>query len=247
VDLKSFEESIRIREFDPDGKVLDEDGASGGEQVTPDGVAYDPKTKSLYVLWREFTSSFLQSYPLHPERKAVERIDRRLVDDSPDVALKGRGMCIDPTGKHVAAWLTTMDEVVDYRTKNGMQLPATARLGRIGRSGKRGGRFIDVRSAIELHPWLRCDFSVASYTDTNGKEIGIRYGVGQYEAKAFFLDKRTVVINTPGGILLAVDIESGEPRSLNLIGQPISDLCFHREKRLLLMATKEGVLELCSP
>jgi hypothetical protein len=246
IDLTTFRESFRIRTFDPDGQVIGEEGVSGGEQVTPNGVAYDPRTRRLYVLWREFVSSYLQTYRLRLEKDSFERLDRRLIESSPDLALEGAGLCLDSTGRQVAVWLTTMDEVVDCRTQNGLKMPDKARLGQLALVDRQGARFIDVESALEFHPWLHGDFSIASYTDSEGKEIGIRYGVGHYEAKPFFLDQQTIVVNTPSGILLGVNQQTGAVQKLNRIGQSVADLWFHGGKRRLIQASRQGMLHFYS-
>jgi hypothetical protein len=265
IDAVSVREVFRCRKFDESGAVVDEEGSSGGEQVA--GIAYHSSTGILYVLWREFVSSFLQAYRLHPHNGTFERLQRRLVLEG----FEGGGLCVRPDGKEVAVWFTTMDEVIDCRTEKGLKIPETARLGRLGifppasasrparahaarrktrsaRPDKEGGRFFDVHSKIELHPWLKCDFALgpAYSTDRHGNttEIGIRYGVGPYLSRPFYLDDHTVVINTPGGLLIGVDTVSGQTQVLLQEFSPIEDLCVNLRKHLLLVGTKAGSLHL---
>ena len=116
------------------------------------------------------------------------------------------------------------------------------------RSAKERERFLDVQSKIELHPWLKCDFALGpaySY-DRHGiaTEIGIRYGVGLYASRPFYLDDHTVVINTPGGLLLGVDTVSGQTQVLMEEFSPIEDLCVNLQEQVLLVGTKAGSLDL---
>ena len=151
-------------------------------------------------------------------------------------------MCLRSDGKEVAVWATNMDETIDCRTEQGLKMPESARLGRLGVFALEGDRVLDVHSKIELHPWLRCDFLIQSayHYDPDGgaTEIGIRFGVDNYEAKPFYLDDRTVVINTPGGALMGVDTVSGKVERLMNGFSPIQDLSVHHQRRLLLVGTK---------
>ena len=79
--------------------------------------------------------------------------------------------------------------------------------------------------------------------------LKIHYGVDEFGSKPFYLDDRTVVINTPGGILLGVDTISGKSELLKEEWSQIQDLSVHHQKRLLLVGTKgkagyPGVLNL---
>ena len=71
-------------------------------------------------------------------------------------------------------------------------------------------------------------------------EIGTRFGVDNYEAKPFYLDDRTVVINTPGGALVGIDTRSGKVERLINGFSPIQDLSVHHQRRLLLVGTKRS-------
>jgi hypothetical protein len=190
------------------------------------------------VLWREWVNTFLQTYQLHPERGTFERLQRRAILEG----FEGNSMCLRSDGKEVAVWATTMDETIDCRTEQGLKIPESARLGRLGVFAPDGDRVLDVHSRIELHPWLRCDFLIQSayrYDPDGGTtEIGIRFGVDNYEGKPFYLDDRTVVINTPGGALMGVDTVSGKVERLMNGFSPIQDLSVHRQRRLLLVGTK---------
>jgi hypothetical protein len=114
IDTASFREVFRLRSFDDSGAIVDEEASSPGEQVA--GIAYHSPTGILYVLWREFASSFLQTYRLHPDKGTLERLQRRLVLEG----FEGASLCLRPDGKEVAVWFTTMDEVIDCRTKTGL-------------------------------------------------------------------------------------------------------------------------------
>ncbi len=70
---------FRLREFDENGAVIGEKESSGGEQIAHNAVAYDSETGTLYVLWRELVSSFLQTYRLRPEEGSFERLQRLAV------------------------------------------------------------------------------------------------------------------------------------------------------------------------
>jgi hypothetical protein len=237
VDTATFREVFRLRTFDEKG-IIGEPESSGGEQICHNAVAYDSKTGILYVLWREWVNTYLQTYRLHPEKGSFERLQRRAVLED----LEGHSMCLRSDGQEVAVWATTMDETIDCRTEQGLKMPESARLGRLGVFSHEGDRLFDVHSKIELHPWLRCDFLISSAysydTDGGATEIGIRFGVDNYAAKPFYLDDRTVVINTPSGVLLGVDTVSGKVECLMKEFSPIQDLSVHPQKRLLLLGTK---------
>jgi hypothetical protein len=266
LDTTSFHEVFRLREFDEKGAVKGEEGSSGGEQICPNAVAYDPGTGILYVLWREFVSSFLQTYRLHPEKGSFERLQRRAVLEG----LDGNSLCLRPDGREVAVWATAMDEVIDCRTEQNFQMPETVRLGRLGVFSPEGDRFFDVDSKVELYRvegrrnpqpagseakaadaaepkllWAKCDFIFLLHyrydPDGGATEVGIRYGVDYYASKPFYVDDRTVVINTPGGTLVGVDTVSGKSEPLMETSAPIEDLCVHPQKRLLLVGTKGSV------
>jgi hypothetical protein len=123
-----------------------------------------------------------------------------------------------------------------------LKIPESARLGRLGVFSLEGDRVLDVHSKIELHPWRTCDFLIQSAyrydPDGGATEIGIRFGVDNYEAKPFYLDDRTVVINTPGGALMGVDTVSGKVERLMNGFSPIQDLSVLPQRRLLLVGTK---------
>jgi hypothetical protein len=237
VDTTTFREVFRLRAFDEKG-IIGEPESSGGEQICHNAVAYDPTTSTLYVLWREWVNTFLQTYRLHPDQGSFERLQRRPVLED----LEGNSMCLRADGKEVAVWATTMDETIDCRTEQCLKIPESARLGRLGVFSQEGDRLFDVHSKIDLHPWRRCDFLISSaYSydkDGGATEIGIRFGVDNYAAKPFYLDDHTVVINTPGGALIGVDTISGKVERLMEEFSPIQDLSVHPQKRLLLVGTK---------
>jgi hypothetical protein len=245
VDTTTFREVFRLRAFDEKG-IIGEPESSGGEQICYNAVAYDPSTSTLYVLWRQWVSTFLQTYRLHPEKGSFERLQRRVLIEALE-GLVGNSMCLRPDDKEVAVWATTMDEVIDCRTKQGLKMPESARLGRLGVFSEAGDRFFNVQSKIELHPWVRCDFMIGTAyryeirgdDDTDGDtEIGIRFGVDDYAGKPFYLDAHTVVITTPGGAFLGVDTVSGKVERLMEEFSPIQDLSVNLQKRLLLVGTK---------
>jgi hypothetical protein len=238
VDGTTFREVFRLRTFDSEGAIIGEEESSGGEQISYNAVAYDSSTSTLYVLWREWVHTFLQTYRLHPEKGSFERLQRRAVLED----LEGCSMCLRSDGKEVAVWATTMDQTIDCRTEQGLKIPESTRLGRLGVFSRQGDRFFDVHSTIELHPWRRCDFLISSAhsydRDGGATEIGIRLGVDNYAARPFYLDDHTVVINTPGGALMGVDTVSGKVERLVEEFSPIQDLSVHPQKRLLLVGTK---------
>jgi hypothetical protein len=259
LDTRSFQEVFRLRKFDEKDAVIGEK-ASGGEQISPNAVAYDSTTGILYVLWREFVSSFLQTYRLHPEEGTFEPLQRRAILEG----LEGNSLCLRPDGKEVTVWATVMDEVIDCRTKQGLRMPDTVRFGRLGIFSQDGERFLDVNLEVELYRvepqippptpgqepkstdtpeprlmWPKSDFFFGvHYSYGPDMELGVRYGVKQYASEPFYLDQHTVVINTPSGELIGVDTITGNSKSLKKEWSPIEDLCVHHEKRLLLVGTK---------
>jgi hypothetical protein len=258
--------------------VIGEEGVPGEEHLCHNAVAYDSRTGIVYVLWREYGDSFLQTYRLHPEEGTFERLQRQSVFKGVLEGLEANSLCLRPDSKEVAVWGTVGDDVVDCRTEHGLKMPERVRFGRLRVFSENGDRFVDVHSKINLHRieglndpstadsaskaadageatllWTKCDFTFSLYYkyDQNGEatEIGIRYAADEYGAKPFYLNDHTVVINTPGGVLIGVDTTSGKADPLMEQYSQIEDLGVHHEKRLLLVGTKgkagfPGVLNL---
>jgi hypothetical protein len=217
----------------------------GGEQIGHNAIAYDSGAGNLYVLAGEFESSTLHTYHLRPGKRTFEELEKRpLVLEG----FLGSSLCLSPDGKEVAVWFTTMSEVVQRRTKKDcMYSGETALLGRLGIFSQEENRCFDVQAPFERYYWRARDFQILSVFGygRNGKEtvtqIGIRYAVDElYPAKPFYLDDHTVVINGPGGHLIALDTVGGSSKVLTDAGSPIADLCVHPQKRLLLLGIKGG-------
>jgi hypothetical protein len=204
---------FRLRTFDENEAVIGEKGVPSEEHICHNAVAYDPPTGILYVLWREYGASFLQTYRLHPEEGSFERLQRRSVYKGELEGVEANSLCLRPDGKEVAVWGTDLDGLIDCPSEKGMKVPEPVRFGRLGMFSKKAKRFLDVH-------------------------LKIHYGVDEYGAKPFYLDDHTVVINTPGGVLVGVDTISGKSDPLMEEWCQIEDLSVHHEKRLLLVATK---------
>jgi hypothetical protein len=213
LDTTSFREVFRLRTFDENEAVIGEKGVPSEEHICHNAVAYDPPTGILYVLWREYGASFLQTYRLHPEEGSFERLQRRSVYKGELEGVEANSLCLRPDGKEVAVWGTDLDGLIDCPSEKGMKVPEPVRFGRLGMFSKKAKRFLDVH-------------------------LKIHYGVDEYGAKPFYLDDHTVVINTPGGVLVGVDTISGKSDPLMEEWCQIEDLSVHHEKRLLLVATK---------
>jgi hypothetical protein len=209
-----------------------------GEQIAHNGIVYDSKSGTLYVLWREFESAFLQSYRLHPDKGTYEDLERRPLELQ---GYLGNSLCVRPDGKEVAVWFTIMSGFVRRRTKTNWW-NSTAQLGRLGIFSSQGDRYFDVHSQFEQYDWFTRDFKVMSVSgyDQKGAEtetdIGILYAVDDlYKCKPFYLDDRTVVINSPGGKLIGVDTVTGNSEELMDEWRSIEDLYVHPQKQLLLV------------
>jgi hypothetical protein len=239
IEAATFQELFRVRQHDETGKVVGEEDCSGDEQVVTNGAVYDPTASKLYILWGLPYRCYLQSYHLEPDRRTFQRLGRREVTRG----LSGKGLCMSPSGE-LAGWFTIVDEFLDLRKDQSAGLPETFLLGRLGVLSDQGDRFIDVHSAINR------DFvySPRSAGSPSGEmiDIGFRLGTDYHNAKPFYLDDHTVGLATPGGFLLAVDTVSGQSRVLHDFGEPIADLCFHPEKRLLVVGGESGKLMLFS-
>lgn len=223
IDPASFREVFRLR--------------STGEQFAHNGIVYDAGRGTLYVLWREFESSFLQTYRLHPDRGTYEELERRELVHK---GFLGNSLCLRADGKEVAIWSTTMNEVVRRRTKKDcMYSGETARLGRLDIFSPEGDRSFDVHSEFERYGWHTRDFKILSVHKERETEIGIRYMVDDhYKCKPFYLDDHTVVINSPGGDFIGVDTITGKSEILMNEWSSIEDLCVHPQRRLLLVGKK---------
>ena len=224
LDTTSFREVFRLRTFDEAEAVIGEKRVSSEEHICHNAVAYDSQARILYVLWREYGASFLQTYRLHPEKGNFERLQRRPLFKGELEGLEANSLCLRPDGKEVAVWGTDLDGLIDCPSEKGVKVPEPVRFGRLGILSKKNKRFLDVH-------------------------LKIHYGVDEFGAKPFYLDDRTVVINTPGGVLLGVDTISGKSELLMEEWSQIQDLSVHHQKRLLLVGTKgkagyPGVLNL---
>jgi hypothetical protein len=215
---------------------------NGGEQICANAVAYDPGAGILYVLWREYVSSWLQTYGLDPDKGTFEPLERRPVLEG----FEGNSLCLRPDGQEVAVWATTMEGVMDFRREG--RKAKMACLGRLGLFPQRGradgARFLDVESRLSTDPGAKCDFAMvpafADEPDGTSTQVGIYYGAEDYYSKPFYLNDHTVVINTPRGVLLGVDTVSGKSEELIAGFSPIRDLSVNYQKRLLLVGTEGG-------
>ena len=224
LDATSFREVFRLRKFDEDEAIIGEEDVSSEEHICHNAVAYDSQARILYVLWREYGASFLQTYRLHLEKGNFERLQRRPLFKGELEGLEANSLCLRPDGKEVAVWGTDLDGLIDCPSEKGVKVPEPVRFGRLGIVSKKNKRFLDVH-------------------------LKIHYGVDEFGSKPFYLDDRTVVINTPGGVLLGVDTISGKSELLMEEWSQIQDLSVHHQKRLLLVGTKgkagyPGVLNL---
>ena len=198
-----------------------------------------------------------ESADLRPMAFCVQRAKKyreKTLDDTKKVnagansGFQGSSLCLRPDGKEVAVWFTAMSEIVQRRTKKDcMYSGETGLLGRLGIYSQEGNRYIDAQAPFERYDWRSRDFQIQSVYGygRGGKEtvtqIGVRYAVDeQYPAKPFYLDDHTVVINSPGGHLIALDTAGGSSEVLTDASSPIADLCVHAQKRLLLLGTKGG-------
>jgi hypothetical protein len=208
---------------------------SASEQIHQNSIAYDPASGTLYVLWWQFESSFLQTYRLDAESGTINELKKQPMAPK---GLEANSLYLRKDGKEIAVWFTAVNEVVRRRTlKDGMYSGETGRLGHLGLFSPDGDRYLEVQSTFERYFWRTRDFLIRSMW--GAKELSIRYAVDEhYMTKPFYLDDRTVVINTPGGVLLAVDTETGACAELADASSPIEDLCVHPEKGLLLVGTK---------
>jgi hypothetical protein len=229
LDATSFREAFRL--------------GYGGGQLGHNAIAYDSATRRLYALAGEFESSSLHTYRLRPGRGTFEELEERPLELG---GFLGNSLCLRPDGQEVAVWFTTMEDVVQRRTKrNCMYSGETGLLGRLGLLSEAGDRYLDVHSQFERYGWRARDFEVSSVFGYGPDgavavtQIGISYRVDEhYAAKPFYLDDHTVVINSPGGALIGVDTRSGKSKELEDANSPIADLSVHPEKRLLLVGTK---------
>jgi len=227
VDVTTFRECYRI--------------PSNGEQVAYNGLAFDPLRQTLHVLWAEFESSFLETYALEPDRTTFNKLQRRPVDLD---GLEGNSLCLSPDGNEIAVWSSVMNEVIERRSRKDCSYSGeTVRLGRLDLFSEGGHRIIEVQSPFERYSWRTREFTVSSIypSDQGGtvNEVGIRYGVlDHYVSKPFYLDEQTVVINSPGGLLIGVDTVTGKSEELEDAWSPIQDLCVHAQRKLLLIGKR---------
>jgi hypothetical protein len=207
------------------------------EEIAENGVAHDPHRGLVHVLWRYFNAGLVQSYRFDPDGPRFVAEKRYPVIEGEGAGLEAIGLCLLADGAGIAAWFAVFDELA-RTVDEGLQVePRMARLGRLGLLSGDEVRFIDVHSEMErdllVDPVVR--------TDEEGGEVylGDRVGVDFYEARPIALDDGRVLLNTPGGSLLAVDTRTGRTEALHDFGSPIVSLELHRATRSLLVCCED--------
>jgi hypothetical protein len=256
LEVPAFREVCRVRSHDDEGNVIGEDDCDPEEQVAPDGFVYDDRDQLLHVLWGVFNEAILQTYRLDLADSRFLRVSRSSVLERHEPV----GLCLIPSGEGVAATFQVMDDLIDLRgeriadwtqSRDDMlarrgegepELPRTARLGCLGLFSGQDRRFLDIISETER------DFmhSPQWTPDEDGRmvvvgfRLGARTGDGAHLTKPVFVDDGRVVVGTPSGFLLCVDVENRRSEVIHDFGSPIRGIRFHRDQRLLLVGCADG-------
>ncbi|MFO0892119.1 MAG: hypothetical protein U0790_23650 [Isosphaeraceae bacterium] len=243
VEVPSFREAWRVRRVEGEEIVPPEEGALGDEQAAPNGLAYDAASGILYVLWRVHREAFLQTYRIDPGAHGFTRLGRRSVLRGHEAA----GLCLNPDGTGVTGWFLTDQEIVrDDRPPGEQAPPATARLGMLGIFGPDEDRFVEVFSDVDRD--FACSPHLGAGADPDGPLVpaGFTVGVDFHYCRPFYLAPGRVAVNTPGGLLLGVDTDSGRAEVLHDFHAPIVALDHHPATRRLLVGCEGGRLALLS-
>ena len=238
VDLATGQKVASVRPSDVPGESINEAGEMTDERVSPNGVYYEAKSRVLHVQWRRFNECTLQLYCYDPEHKAFRSVRR-----FPTISdYEGNGLCVRPSNGSVVQWVTIMDRLLDLRSEKGNMLPKTAEMGALVADSEASEKRIVVRADIArdfiYRPQVVSDASGATIT------VGYRLSIDYYNALPFFWDNQHVVVNTPAGVSLSVNVDTGSTAELHDFQSPITSSHFCSDKGLLLTACEDHCLTL---
>ena len=240
LEVPSLREAFRIRAFDEEGAPVGEDEhVLGDEQIAANGVAWDRSASTLHVLWSAFNQNSLQGYRIDLEQGAFERAYRR-TDVSGD---DGVGLCLNPDGSGLTAMVQTMDLLVSFAPGE-TEAPRLARLGFLQLFAPDGAT---ETARIPLESELRRDFAWGEHHSlaADGKTMtvtGYRFSTDDLCTQPIYVAPRRVVVGTPSGLLLGVDVASGTQEVLHDLGGPLIGLRYHAATRRLVAACRAGRL-----
>ena len=245
LEAPSLREVFRIRHYDEEGGVLGEDDLEDCDSQVA-GIAFDPDSAVLHVLWGVFNSGSLTGYRLDLEKGECRRtyLRRDVCTDVP------AGLCLTPGGDGgLTAFTLTMDSVVPLPEggsgATSEDPPYFAPLGflcLVEDAAEDRPRRIDVRSALMRDfYWSFHHFTPAG--EHSERATGIRLSALEPPgASLFYTAPGRVVIPSPGGFLIAVDTVAGAEVERLDLGAPLAAACWHAPSRTLVAGCDEGRL-----
>ncbi|MDR3639469.1 MAG: hypothetical protein P4L84_37055 [Isosphaeraceae bacterium] len=243
IDTKTWTEVGRLRELDDVYDPIGDQAYCPEEGLTENGLAYLPGPRLLYVLWGYAFGSALQTYRFEPEAPRFVSIDR-----SPEFDQEPYTLCAKADGSAVAVLFSDecLGQNVDLSASGAYQLPRRTRLGPLLILSGGESRRLDVLSDTERDFLCSKRFAL----DPEGREVltGVLIAVDgpgvDYKPRMFYLDDRWILLNSPRGLLLGIDTESGRTEVLQDLLVPIRGLAFHPGRRKVLAGCDDKTLTL---
>lgn len=245
IDTTTWGEVGRLREIDEVYDPVGDRSFSPEEQLTTNGVVYLPGPGLLYVLWGYAFGSALQIYRYEADSGQFVCVDR-----SPEFDQEPYTFCVKPDGSGVAVLLSDecRGQNLDYSEGGAYLLPSLSRIGPLlilsGSSAE--SRRLDVLSDTER------DFACSKrFTlDPDRREVFTGFSISidgpglDYQPRMFYLDDRRILLNSPRGLLLGIDTESGGTEVLQDLLSPIRGLVYHPGRRRMLAGCDDQTLTL---
>lgn len=138
------------------------------------------------------------------------------------------------------------DRKLDVSGAESYLLPRRSRLGPLHLLSGTETRQFDVLSDTERDFACSKRFTI----DAERREVFTGFAIRvdgpslEYQPRMFFLDDRRIFLNSPRGLLLGIDTESGRTDVLQDLLSPIRGLAFHPGKRMVLAGCDDRTLTL---
>lgn len=243
IDTSTWSEVGRLRELDEGYDPVGDRAFCPEEQLTENALAYQAGPGLLYVLWGYAFGSALQTYRFESGPRRFVSVDR-----SPEFDQEPYALAVNPD--HSGAAVLLSDECHGRRLElppgEPYLLPGRSRLGPLYLLSGSETRQFDVVSETER------DFACSKrFTlDDERREVFRGFDIRvdgrslNYQPRMLFLDERRLLLNSPRGLLLGIDIESGRTDVLHDLLSPVRGLAFHPGRRIVLAGCDDRTLTL---
>ncbi|MHC5538787.1 hypothetical protein ACYOEI_11245 [Singulisphaera rosea] len=243
IDTTTWSEVGRLRELDEGFDPVGDRAFCPEEQLAENALAYQAGPGLLYVLWGYAFGSALQTYRFEPANRRFVSVDRSLEFDQEPYAL-----AVNPDNSAAAVLLS--DECrgrqLDLSSGEPYRLPRQSRLGPLYLLSGTETRRFDVVSDTERDFACSKRFTLDSERREifRGFEIRVDGRNLNYQPRMFFVDKQRLLVNSPRGLLLGIDTETGRTDVLQDLLSPIRALAFHSGRRTVLAGCDDKTLTL---